>query len=313
MFKLFGTLKILMLCFGLAALLTAQTETGQIAGTVTDPTGAAVPNAPVTVKSITTGAIRTTTTSGAGDYTVTNLLPGTYEITISVAGFETVKQNVEVVVGTKTGVDFQLKVGSASTVVQVSETAARVNTETQSLAQTISGRELAALPTISRNPYDLVKTVGNVSDAEPTGRGVGVAINGLRSSSTNILLDGVANNNEFDTTVAITVPQDSMSEFTVVTSDFTAEYGRAAGGIVNVATKQGTNDLHGSAYEFNRVSALAANSFNNNAFDISKPVFTRNQFGFSLGGPIKKDKLFFLDNAEWLRVRSVGPQLAVVA
>ncbi|HSU32914.1 MAG TPA: carboxypeptidase regulatory-like domain-containing protein [Bryobacteraceae bacterium] len=305
--------RTLVVCLWLASVLSAQTETGQIAGTVTDPTGAGVPNAPVEVKSATTGAIRTTTTSRAGDYTVTNLLPGTYQLTVAVSGFETVRQNADVTVGSRTGLDLRLKVGSASTVVQVNEAAAQVNTETQSLSQTISGQELAGLPTISRNPYDLVKTVGNVSDADPGGRGAGVAINGLRSSSTNILLDGVANNNEFDTTVAITVPQDSMREFTVVTSDFTAEYGRAAGGIVNVATKQGSNDFHGSVYEFNRVSALAANTFNNNAFEIKKPVFTRNQFGFSIGGPIKKDKLFFFDNAEWLRVRSVGPEQAVVA
>lgn len=303
---------LLLAFLGASCLIWGQAETGQIGGTVTDPSGAAVVNGSIILKSLSTGATRTATTSGGGDYTVTNLLPDRYELTVTVPGFETVKQTVDVAVGAKATSDFHLKLGSSSTIVEVSEAAVQVNTETQTLSQTISRQDIASMPTISRNPYDLVKTIGNVSDADPGGRGVGVAINGQRSSSTAILLDGVSNSNAFDTTVAIPVPTDSINEFTILTSDFTAEYGGASGGVVNVATKQGTNDFHGSAYEFNRVSDLASNSFNNNAFSIKKPVFTRNQFGFSIGGPIIKNKLFFFDNAEWTRVRSVAPFLAVV-
>jgi len=113
--------------------------------------------------------------------------------------------------------------------------------------------------------------------------------------------------------VGIPVPLDSVAEFSVVTSDFTAEYGRATGGVVNVATKRGANSLHGTAYEFNRVSALASNTFDNNSNGIPKPVFTRNQFGYSIGGPIKKDKLFFLNNTEWIRVSSDATKTAVIA
>ena len=119
-----------------------------------------------------------------------------------------------------------MQIGTTGTTVEVSEAAVRVNTETQTLSQTISSQDIAGLPTISRNPYDLVKTIGNVSDSDPGGRGVGVAINGQRSSSTAILLDGVSNANAFDTTVAITVPQDSINEFSVITSDFTASFRR---------------------------------------------------------------------------------------
>ena len=293
-------------------LVWGQAETGQVAGTVTDPTGAAVPSAPITIKSLTTGAMRTTTASGNGDYTVSNLLPDRYEVSVAAPGFDSVKENVEVTVGAKATADFHLKIGTASTMVEVSEAAVQINTETQTLSQTISRQDIANLPTISRNPYDLVKTVGNVSDADPGGRGVGVAVNGQRSSSTAILLDGVSNSNAFDTTVAIPVPTDSINEFSVVTSAFTAEFGGASGAVVNVATKQGTNNINGSIYEYNRVADLASNTFNNNAYSIPKPGFTRNQFGFSLGGPIIKNKLFFFDNAEWVRVRSVGPVLAVV-
>ncbi|MBV9300980.1 MAG: TonB-dependent receptor [Acidobacteriaceae bacterium] len=305
-------LRFVAALFGAAGLIWAQTETGQIAGTVTDPTGAAIANASIKVVSTSTDTVRTTTSSGAGDFTIANLLPGEYNVIATSPGFSNFQQRVVVTVGQKLGIDVKMQIGTTGTTVEVSEAAVRVNTETQTLSQTISTQDIAGLPTISRNPYDLVKTIGNVSDADPGGRGVGVAINGQRSSSTSILLDGVSNSNAFDTTVAIPVPQDSINEFSVVTSDFTAEYGGASGGVVNVVTKAGTNNLHGSAYEFNRVSDLASNSFNNNAYSIPKPVFTRNQFGVSIAGPIIKDRLFFFDNAEWVRVRSVGPTLAVV-
>ncbi len=305
---LFSALALLTCSF----LLWAQAETGQVAGSVTDPTGATIPNVPITVKSLSTGATRTTTSSGGGDYTVSNLQPDRYEVSVAATGFDAQKETVEVGVGARVTADFHLKIGTSSTMVEVSESAVQINTETQTLSQTISRQDIANMPTISRNPYDLVKTTGNVSDADPGGRGVGVAINGQRSSSTAILLDGVSNSNAFDTTVAIPVPTDSINEFSVVTSAFTAEFGGASGAVVNVATKQGTNTLNGSVYEYNRVADLASNTFNNNAFSVPKPGFTRNQFGFSLGGPIIKNKLFFFDNAEWVRVRSVAAVLAVV-
>jgi hypothetical protein len=308
----FQLFKLFLAVCGLSCLLWSQTETGQIAGTVTDPAGAIVPNAAVKVVRTDNQAERVTNTSGAGDFTVSNLLPGEYNVTVTAPGFATFEQKVVLTVGAKLGMDVKLEIGRSGTIIQVNESAIRVNTETQTLSQTISTQEVANLPTISRNPYDLVKTIGNVSDADPGGRGVGVAINGQRSSSTSILLDGVSNSNAFDTSVAIPVPQDSFDQFSVITSDFTAEYGGASGGVVNVVTKQGTNTFHGSLYEYNRVSDLASNTFNNNAFSVPKPVFTRNQFGFSVGGPIIKDKLFFFDNLEFTRVRSSADFFAVV-
>ena len=135
-------------------------------------------------------------------------------------------------------------------------------------------------------------------------RGAGYAINGQRSADTDILLDGGENVDLFTATVGQSVPLDSVQEFRVVTSDFTAEYGRAGGGVINVTTKSGTNQFHGSLYEFNRVSALAANTYQNDANGVAKPGFTRNQFGYSIGGPIVKNKLFFFSSTEWTRVRS---------
>ena len=137
-----------------------------------------------------------------------------------------------------------------------------------------------------------------------SGRGAGYAINGQRSSDTDVLLDGGENVDLFTASVGQSVPLDSVQEFRVVTSDFTAEYGRAGGGVINVSTKSGTNTFHGSLYEFNRVSALAANTYNNDANGLPKDGFTRNQFGYAIGGPIVKNKLFFFSSTEWTRVRS---------
>jgi len=297
----------------LVPMAFGQTETGQITGAVVDPTGAAIPNATVTAKDLSTNATREVKTPD-GNYFFANLLPGRYEVTASAQGFQTTKQVASLAVGTKLGLDLHLTIGTSTTVVEVTEAATTINIETQTVGQNISGSEILNLPTITRNPYDLVKTVGNTTDADPTGktRGVGVSINGLRGSDVAILLDGVPNVNNFDTLVAIKTPLDSVGEVTVLTSNFTAEYGRAVAGVVNVDTRRGTNAYHGTAYEFNRVSGLASNSFDNNVNGIPKPTFTRNQFGFSGGGAVVKDKLFVFANPEWIRVRSAEIQTATV-
>jgi outer membrane receptor for ferrienterochelin and colicin len=295
------TLALVFSLFLLAAMTPAafaQTETGQITGTVTDPTGAVVPNATVTVRNVNTGATRTTTTGNSGVYVVPNLLPGTYQVTIEATGFTSSQRQVTVNVGSRVGSDFSLTVGTTGTTIEVSEAVTTVNTENQVIQQVISGNQIRDLPTITRNPYDLLVTVGNVSEAAPDGRGAGFAINGQRAASTNILLDGTANNDEFTATVGQIVPLDSVQEVGVQTSNFTAEFGRATGGVINVATRSGTNEFHGTIYGFNRVSRLASNDFDNNANGIPKQVFTRNQFGYSFGGPIVKDKLFFFSSTE---------------
>jgi outer membrane receptor protein involved in Fe transport len=284
----------------------AQTETGTITGTITDPTGAVVPDAKVTARNVATNAVRVVTTNTAGTYIVSNLIPADYLVIVEAGGFTTQQRAVNVTVGARVGQDIQLTVGQSTTTVEVTEVATAVNTETQTLATTVNETQLRELPTLTRDPYSLISTSANVSDAGAGGRGVGFSINGQRESGTNVLLDGSANNNEFTAGVGQRVPLDSIQEFSVLTGNFTAEYGRASGGIVNVVTKSGTNDFHGTAYEFNRVSQLASNGFNNNAYEIPKPVFTRNQFGYSLGGPVKKDKLFFFSSTEWIRIRSMA-------
>ncbi len=310
------SLLALLLCVA-TTLLFAQAGTGTIQGTVKDPSGAVVPNAAITATNTATGLTRNTTTSASGGYTITALPPGTYSIGATAGGFSPTKQNVVVTVGGNNTADLTMGLAAASTTVEVvGEGAAEVNTINQQVSSVVSSQQIASLPTLTRNPYDLVATAGNVSQDTQAGmgdaRGAGFAINGQRSASTDILLDGAENVDEFTATVGQTVPLDSVREFRVVSNGLSAEYGRASGGVINVATKSGTNAFHGSAYEYNRISALAANTYDNAANGVPKPHFTRNQFGFSLGGPIIKNKLFFFDNAEWVRVRSNAPQITQV-
>ncbi|MBZ5495536.1 MAG: TonB-dependent receptor [Acidobacteriia bacterium] len=302
----------------LAGSLMAQQETGRIVGTVKDQSGAVVPGAAVTIKNIATSAVRTTVTAGDGTYVATNLLPGTYSVTVALTGFNTISRQLTLAVGSVATTDFTLTVGATPTTVVVSEAAVQVDTETQTLSNVITTKQILQLPTLTRDPYDLVAIAGNITPIDPRDvangsfRGVGFNINGQRDASTNILLDGADNNDTFLATVGQRVPLDSVQEFSVVSSAFTAEYGRASGGVVNVVTKTGTNEFHGSAYEFNRVSKLSSNGFDNNAKGIPRPVFDRNQFGFSVGGPVLKDKLFFFNSTEWMRVRSGSTSTALV-
>jgi Carboxypeptidase regulatory-like domain/TonB dependent receptor-like, beta-barrel/TonB-dependent Receptor Plug Domain len=301
----------------------AQTETGQIIGKVTDPTGALVSGAGVSVKSVDTARSITTTSDDQGVYTVTALQPGLYDVTVTSGNFKPSTQRVQVTVGSKVSVETQLSLTevAAGTVSVVASEGVEVNTQSAEVSNLVTGTQIRELPTLTRNPYDLVGLANNVSSDDPgaavpgvgvSGRGAGFNINGQRSASTNILLDGVDNNNVYYGALGQNVPLDAVNEFRVVTSNFSAEYGRASGGIINVATRAGSNSFHGTAYEFNRISSLASNGFNNNANGVPRGVFTRNQFGYTIGGRVIKDKLFFFNSTEWTRVRSAGDLLSVV-
>lgn len=297
----------------LTTIAFGQGETGQISGTVTDPNGAVVPNATVTVRSVTTGQTRSVQTDAEGFYQVTNLLPGVYEITVQGTGFEPSTRKVEVTVGSRLTELFQLGIKKEEVKVEiVGSTVNEINLSDQQVSQVIPSRLVTELPTITRDPYSLVVTVGNISEDDPSGRGVGVAVNGLRAASTDILLDGGENVDYFTALVGQSVPIDSVQEFRITTSNFSAEYGRASGAVVNVATKRGTNEFRGSLFAFNRNSKFASNDFLNNARGIPRGNFNRNQFGYAIGGPILKNKLFFFNSTEWTRIRSTGTRRAVV-
>ena len=299
-----------MFCVG----VLAQQETGQITGKVVDPNGAVVPGATVTVKSVSTGAERTATADDQGTFIVPALQPGLYDVTVKSGQFAENTQRVQVTVGAKITIETKLSTQAVAANVNVVAAAGgvEVNTTDQQLSTVVDNKQIRELPTLTRNPYDLVGTAGNVTADAGSGRGAGYAINGMRSASTSILLDGVENVDNFTATVGQAVPLDSVQEFRVITGNFSAEYGRASGGIVNVGTIAGSNAFHGTGYEFNRISRLASNGFDSNARGIPRQVFTRNQFGYSIGGPIKKNKLFFFSNTEWIRIRSGGASVAWV-
>jgi outer membrane receptor protein involved in Fe transport len=310
----------LAVLLALAIPASAQTETGRITGIVTDATGGILPGVTVNAKAVSTGATRTVVTDSAGQYVFANLPPAQYELTTELAGFNAANAKVTVSVGGAASVDLKMDVAGTKENINVVAEVPRVNTVNSEVSTTITETQIRELPTITRNVYDLVAVAGNVSggkvaDGEEwttTTRGTGYNINGQRASGTNILLDGSANNNEFDTTVGQNVPLDSVQEFSVVTSNFSAQYGRATGGIVNVLTKSGTNSFRGTGYDFYRTDKLATNTFDNKANGIEKGEFKRHQLGFSVGGPIRRDKIHFFSNLEHIRVRSADTLISWV-
>jgi Carboxypeptidase regulatory-like domain len=325
------------------ARAAAQVESGQVAGTVTDASGALVAGATITVKNVGTNAERSARTKTNGEYVVTALAPAVYEVTIQTTGFAPYTSRLEVTVGAHVTLDAKLSVtGAISNVDVIAAGGAQVNTQTQELSQIVNQQQVSQLPSLSRNAYDFVAVAGNVSagDAANSGdsrsnntyqngpsqtRGVGYSINGQRTSGTEVLLDGVENIAVFTDGIGAYVPIDAVQEFRVTTSNFEAQYGRASGGIVNVSTKVGSNAFHGNLWEFNRLSAYTSNTETNDqinsaflagggtgALPAPKGVFARNQFGFAIGGPILKDKLFFFGSTEWTRVRSGATLTAAV-
>jgi Carboxypeptidase regulatory-like domain len=311
---------VLAMMFLSGAVALAQVESGAISGTVTDQSGATITGATVTATNLNTNASRTSTTAGSGSYSISGLEPATYQISVESGSFKPFTGKVEVTTGGHVTLDAKLSVSGATTEVEVvAEGGAQVNTQTQDLSQVINRQQVEQLPSLTRNPYDFVALSGNISagDSSNSGdermngnsqnatlRGVGFNINGQRSSGTEILLDGVENISLFGDGIGIVIPVDAMQEFRITTNNFQPQFGRAAGGIVSVTTRAGGNAFHGDAWEFNRLSAYTANTVTNSQEGLPKGLYTRNQFGFAVGGPVIKDKLFFFATTEWTRVRS---------
>ncbi len=315
-----GVFSVLLLS---TLVASAQVETGQISGVVTDQSGAVVPGATIAVKNMATNYVRNAVSSSTGSYLVVALEPALYEVTISSGNFKPHMAKVEVTVGSHLTLDAKLSVSAAVTEIEVvGEGGAQVNTQTQEISQVVSAQQVQMMPSLTRNPYDFVAIAGNISNGDAgssgsgtgaqsnaqnsTTRGVGFNINGQRSTGTEILLDGVENISVFSDGIGIFIPQDAMQEYTVDTSNFLPQYGRASGGVVNVTTKAGTNAFHGNAWEYNRISAFTSNTETNDQEGNPKGTYTRNQYGFDVGGPVMKDKLFFFGSGEWIKVRSAA-------
>src|SRR5262249_53783480 len=267
-------------------------------------------NASITLTAGATGQSRATTTNNQGEYSFPSLPPGEYKIRITADGFTAREITAQLAVSQALRADAQLSVGSTNETVNISagDDGVAVETRNAQLSNVANQRQVPELPLITRNPYDLITLSAGATDGPDRGsgfqRGAGFAVNGLRSQSSNFVLDGGENNDTFVSAPGQNVPLDAIHEFRVQTKNYTAEFGRGAGFVANVVTKSGSNQFHGSVYEFNRNSALAANDSFNNANGFPKEFFNRNQFGFSAGGPVIKDKTFFFGSAEWLKARS---------
>jgi outer membrane receptor for ferrienterochelin and colicin len=281
----------------LALTLTAfaQVQFGQFTGTVTDPTGAAIANAKVTVTNPATDLNFSSTTNSGGNYTVRELPVGIYKLTVEAAGFKTVSNTgVQVNAGTISHVDFKLQIGKASEVIEVTGEAANVNTEDSKLATTVSSTQINNLPLNGRNVFDLMQlSTGavNVNGVDFEG-GHGTVVNGLREDFNGFLVNGVSNKGLSGGAVNTPI-QDTVEEFQQLQLNMSAQYGSSAGGSVNLVTKSGTNAWHGSGWEYLRNNALDANLFFLNQAGVKRPPLHFNQFGVTLGGPIVRDKLFF--------------------
>ena len=298
----------------------AQYEDGSLIGSIHDATGAAVPNAAITVTNIDTGNVIHVSATSSGDYEIPSLRVGLYNIEATAPSFAPAEaRNITVSVASRERIDLTLKVGNAdATTVEVSDVALQLETETSERGESVSEYQTESLPLVSRNYSDLLALVTGSRQA-PTEqtttavtslvRGGSYNVNGLRSMFNNFLLDGMDNNaygesnQGFDNQI-IQPPPDSISQFQVVTNNESAEYGRSAGATVNVATKSGTNGFHTTAYEFLRNTDLNAFGYIHavsGTHPIVKPGFDRNQFGIDFGGPIKNDKLFFFLDYEGFR------------
>jgi Carboxypeptidase regulatory-like domain len=283
-------------------------QTGSVTGVVTDASGAVVSEAKVTIVANTTGASRDILTGSAGTYTLVNLQPTIYTLTVEKSGFQkAVINNVNVTVGEVVPLNVKLEVGSTNTEISVNAvTEAPVETDTYQLSTILDSKAINNLPLILRDPYQLVLLSPGVVSGSSMG---GAAVNGARERNNNFMLDGSDNN---DSGVpgqlggAVGANPDSAAEFRLITNNFDAEFGRNTGAVVDVITRSGTNQIHGDLYWFGRYNALGARDWFNrkvNADGSTSPQnpYVRNQFGASVGGPIRKDRTFIFLNGEWQR------------
>lgn len=289
--------------FLLTSLCFAQSEVGttSLNGTVSDPSGAAVTDAKITATNKATGFVREVTSTGAGLYNLTGLPVGVYELNVQAQGFKVTKvSEVNLGLGAATTLNVNLEIGTSTAEISVASEAPLVETTRTVTSTSVSTRQVESLPINGRNFLDFtLLTPGVVRD--PT-RGGDLSFGGQRGTSNSLLIDGSDSNNTFFGQSAgrtgtgrnpYSFSQDAIQELQVNTNNYAAEIGRAGGGVINVLTKSGTNDFHGTAFEFYRDKALNANTWDNNAQGRPKRAYHFNQFGGNIGGPIWKNKLFF--------------------
>ena len=296
----------------------AQKDTGNIVGKVTDQSGAAVADARVTVTDADRGTAFESKTNSSGEYVAGPLKPGRYNVAVQKTGFKrSVVGPVELNIQERPAVDVMLHVGAVSETLTVTSEGPQLQTETSDLGQVMDSKRITTLPLNGRNYAQLAQLGAGVAPSEPGSRvsaSYGFSANGARALQNNFLLDGVDNNANLgdvlnETAFVIQPPVDAIAEFKVQTNSYSAEFGRGNGAILNAVIKSGTNSLHGSLWEFLRNDKFDAT----NAFEaFGKQAYRQNQFGFTLGGPIIKNRTFFFGDYEGLRVRQAIPHLSLI-
>lgn len=302
----FCLISLFILMFALSAM--AQIQNGEFAGTVTDPSGAAVANAKITISNAATGLSVTATSNATGAFQVAELPPGTYKITIEAAGFKTFSDvGVTLNAGSTARVEAKMTLGQAREVVEVTGESSQINTEEAKLAITVSSTQIENLPLNGRNVYDLMQMAPGAVNVNGVDfeNGHGTVVNGLREDFNGFLINGVANKGLSGGVNNVPI-EDTVQEFQQLQLNMSAQYGNSAGSVNNLVTKSGTNSYHGSAWEYFRNNALDANNYFLNQQGVPRVPLHFNQFGGTIGGSIIKDKLFFFGSYQGDRFKSAG-------
>jgi hypothetical protein len=300
----------------------AQATYGSIIGTVTDASGAVIPNAAVTLTNTGTSERRTGASDGFGNYQFVNLIPGRYKVEAEAGGFKRwTRDQIAVEVQAAVRIDIRMEVGEVTQVTEVVAQTPLLQTQATSLSQVVEGRTVQEMPLNGRNVLNLTALVpGVVPQGLAMGSTAGVnvfawgnyQIGGGMANQSASFLDGGPLNVNYANLTALVPSQDAVSEFRVQTNNLSPEFGRFTGGVINLSTKSGTNNFHGSAYEFFRNRSLNANNFFNNSQGQPRPAFSQNQYGVSLGGRIIRDKTFFFAAWEGFRLRQGIPYTMTV-
>lgn len=289
------------------AALPMSAQTSSLLGAITDAQGAAVPDAIVTAKNLNTSAERKTLSSAVGEYSLLQLPPGTYTLTIEKPGFRTHKSDVVLQVNTPGTINVQLEIGQVTGVVSVSAEMSTVNTENAAVGSPFNEKQVKEIPLQTRNVVALLGVQAGVSSSGQ--------VLGSRPDQNNVLLDGVdVNDNQGSNgfNAVLPIPLDSVQEFRTTVAGLGADMGRSAGGQVSIVTKGGSNHFSGSLYEYNRNTLTEANDWFSNKAGVPRAALIRNQYGAALGGPILKNRVFFFFNWEGRKDRSASSKTATV-
>jgi len=318
-----NTFMVVVLLIGATAIGFAQVDTGGLVGTVKDSSGAALSNVSVTATNVDTGIPTAVKTNSEGNYVIAPLQIGRYSLSVESTGFrKEVRKDIVLNVQETMRVDFSLQVGSVSETMQVSGETPLLETESASLGDVVTSQQLELLPLNGRRYTDLAELTSGVSKviegpvnggSSPTNGNAGgsFAVNGMRGDQNNFMLDGIDNNSNDNGDVAILSSVDAIAEFKIQTSNYSPEFGRSGGAVINASTKSGTNKLHGSAWEFLRNDALDSAQYGFGT-SLPKAPYKQNQFGATIGGPILKEKVFFFGDYEGTRIHSAQTDIVTV-